>query len=73
MKKLKTKNHMNWDLSVSWTRTQTYNLLKKKKKTQQTTIQHWILQKRPNCISINKVIKSNNFKKKLQTQWKVER
>ena len=22
-KKLKTKNHMNWDLSVSWTRTQT--------------------------------------------------
>ena len=35
LKKLKTKNHMNWDLSVSWTRTtrtQTQKLNKQKLK-----------------------------------------
>ena len=34
---IKTKNHMNWDLSVSWTkitRTQTQKFKKKKKKKQ---------------------------------------
>ena len=79
---------MNWDLSVSWTRTirtqprfkNTNQEIKKKKKQkkkqqqqQQRAIQHRILWKRPNHISLNEAIKSNNLKKKLQTQWKVER
>ena len=42
--------------------------IKKKKKNQQTAIQHRILQKRPNHISINEAIKFKDTNLDLRTQ-----